>query len=171
MATWNEIDAKLIQTVDRVSRSVRARLGLSFPAWMAWSTTTVVILMALSVFISRNDLFTVKLPLMALYAVLAGTIIRSVVGRYVWLDRTWTDDTERRMLRSMGFYRSNLSSMRAILGALATVHLSLTLVGAVVGYATATDETIGRGVLVACFTIRFSARHAPVANPLSRSGV
>ncbi len=59
-----------------------------------------IIMMALSAFLSSGDLVTVKIPLLALYAVLAFAMGRTVFRHLDYFDDNWTPEIERGFAKS-----------------------------------------------------------------------
>nr|WP_250807163.1 hypothetical protein [Neorhizobium tomejilense] len=119
------LDAKLIELVDRIARSARRALRLSYPVSMAIAASALIVSIALSVFLPNSNLLTTKLPLLFLCAVLAATGIRQLHDHYEWMQAGWTPEFEAMARRSAFRLRRKMFAVRLVVGLMALIQVTI----------------------------------------------
>lgn len=114
METLARLDQALIDAVEKALFAGRTKLGLSFPRAVSLCASMTVVMLAFSAFLSSGDLLTVKIPLLALYAVLALAMGKTLFRQLAYFDANWTSEIERGFAKSAMENRVKLRPVRTI---------------------------------------------------------
>lgn len=166
------IDDTLIEVVEKALLSARTRIGLSFPRAVALCGSATLVLMALSVFLSAGDLLTFKIPLLALYAVLAYAMGKTVFRNLAYFNNYWNPDAERILTQSAMGNRAKLRAVRALFGftAVLSVFFSLTVDLQLLGLGEISALDAGRDILSSLlgFPVLLTYQYIMCARPSGR---
>ncbi|MGN7802506.1 hypothetical protein ACTJKE_07195 [Ensifer sp. 22521] len=87
----------------------------------------LIVMLALSAFLSSGDLLTVKIPLLALYAVLAFAMGKTVFRHLAYFNDHWNPEIERALAMNAMQNRANLRPVRALFWVFALMSVFFTL--------------------------------------------
>jgi hypothetical protein len=127
------LDNHIIEIADRLARSIRGALGLSYPALMAWSGLLVFPVICLGIFLSYSNTLFVKAPLLLMGAFIAATTVRRLFDDYARADAYWSPEREAAFRMAIQRTRTRLRPARFVLGILTLIQIAVTAVVSMVG--------------------------------------